>query len=624
MGRAETETAGRSSLASVSEARKFGSLAEIARLINSSSDLPAVLNRIVFAVCQHSSWGSCGIMGVNRKAQLSELVVRFDPYLDQIPNPPTSWKLQESATMRVVETNRPVIIDDAQVCDEFIAYKEDSRLRGYRTVVIMPLGSTDALGREMTIAVHSRTIVAVSESELAFLVTVAQLASIAVEKAKRVQLEQDQARRLRQTIDISSLLMERVLAEDSMDAVCELVAAVIPHPLVIADFAAGTFSVRRCPLPKLMSESDWKRSVGGELGPRFAALVRSGVTSGFKTSQPIAIPHAAGSAALQSVVEPLRVHGEIVGGLLIFPTSEGLDDLDAMVARAAKLALTVQLMRDYVRFRSEAGSLAEVFKTLFAGAPRHSGELLVRAQRLGISLQGPARIITFGFLSDEGEANEPPSSGLQLSLARTVADLRPGSAVVIVDEALLVFAPVGHKEEHSQWRRFVGKMLTAVENHAGVRPIAAESSLCRRASEYREARAECGRVIRLARMFGKTGHLSHDDFGPFAVLLSAVNEPSARDFVRNMLGAIEDYDTRNGGELLHTLTEFVRDGCRYRPCADRLGIHVSTLRYRVHRLRELFGISFENPDSLFGLSLALRLRELGTCSALTNGDVGAT
>lgn len=613
MGSIEVTPAARSSTMPMSEVHKFGSLAEIARLINSSSDLPAVLNRIVFAVCQHSSWGSCGIMGVNRKAQLSELVVRFDPHLEHITNPPTSWKLEESATMRVIETDRPVIIEDAQVCDEFLSYKEDSRLRGYRTVVIMPLGSTDQFGREMTIAVHSREIVAVSESELAFLTTITQLASIAVEKAKRVQLEQDLAQRLRQTIEISSLLMERVLAEGSMDAVVEVVAAVVPHPLIIADFASGTFSVRRCPAPRLMGELDWKRSVGSELAPRIAELVRSCATSGFKTSHPLIIQHGAGTATLQPVVEPLLVHNEIVGGLLIFPSGDGLDDLDAMVAQAAKLALNVQLMRDYVRFRSEAGSLAEVFKTLFASAPRHPGELLARAQRLGVSLPGPARLISIGFANDGWDASDPPSSGLHLSLARSVADLRPG-AVVIVDDDLIVFAPANPKEEPAQWNRFVGRMLATVESHAGTRPIAAESRLCRRLSDYREARLECGRVMTLARMFGKTGQLSQADFGPFAVLLSAVDQPSARDFVQHTLGAIEDYDARHGGDLLHTLTEFVRDSCRYQACADRLGIHVSTLRYRLQRLQELFGIDFEHPDSLFGLSLALRLRDLGSPS----------
>jgi len=96
-----------------SEVRRSRGLAAIARLINSSSDLPAVLNRIVVAVCQQSPWSSCGLMEVNLKAQLSELIVRCDPRLNQATNPPTSWKLDECATMRVIETNQPGIIEDA-------------------------------------------------------------------------------------------------------------------------------------------------------------------------------------------------------------------------------------------------------------------------------------------------------------------------------------------------------------------------------------------------------------------------------------------------------------------------------------------------------------------------------
>jgi purine catabolism regulator len=159
-------------------------------------------------------------------------------------------------------------------------------------------------------------------------------------------------------------------------------------------------------------------------------------------------------------------------------------------------------------------------------------------------------------------------------------------------------------------------MLATVESHSGVPAIAAESGLARRLSDYREARIECGRVMALARMFGKSGQLSQADFGPFAVLLSAVDQSTARDFVRHTLGAIEDYDARNSSELLLTLTAFLREGCRYQTCANRLGIHVSTLRYRLRRMHEQFAIDLDDPDSLFGLILALRLRELGSPSYL--------
>jgi DNA-binding PucR family transcriptional regulator len=590
------------------DVRRLADLAEIARLINSSGDLRAVLNRIVSAVCQHSSWASCGIMGVNRKAGLSELIVRFDPRLDPANNPPTSWKLEESATMRVIETNKPVIIADAQRCDEFLAYRVDSRLRGYHTVVVLPLGTTDPVGREMTIAMHSRDIVQVSDTELAFLSTVTQLASIAVEKAKRLQIEQDRALRLHRTVEISTELMESVLTEHSMDAVVSMVAAVLPHPLIIADLAAGTFNVRRSPAPKVLSDGEWKRMVSDKLAPTIVDMVRSAGAAGERTGRAL-IVNIGGLPKLHPLIEPLQVNGETVGGLIIFPPAEGVDDLDEVLIHAARLALDVQMMRDYVRFRSEADSVAEVFRALFADLPRHPGEFIARAKRLGLSLPGPARLVTIGFPSEVLDSGEPRTSALQLNLARTAADLIPGAAVIL-DNDFVIFAPVNGKEGATAWKRFLRGIAAAVENYARVKPIIAESRLCRRLQDYRDARLECGRVITLARMFGKTGPVSQGDFGPFALLLSTVDHPSARTFVRDTLGAIEEYDRGHGTELLRTLEEFLRNGSRYQACADRMGIHVSTLRYRLDRLHELFGTDLAEPDSVFGLTLALRLREL--------------
>jgi len=590
------------------DVRRFTSLAEIARLINSSSDLPAVLHRVVTAVCQHSSWSSCSIMAVNRKAGLSELVVRFDPRLDRVANPPTSWKLEESATLRVIETNQPVIIPDAQTCDEFPSYEADGRLRGYHTVVILPVGTTDPRGREMTIAVHSRNIVHVSETELAFLSTVTQLASIAAEKAKRAQIELNRAQRLHRTIEISTELMESVLAEHSMEALVGMVAAVLPYPLIIVDLATGTFNVRRSPAPKIVSDTEWKRIVTEKLGPAIADLVRKAGASD-ERSGPTLTVSIGGLTTLDPIVEPLQVNSEIVGGLIIFPPQDGVDDLDEILVHAARIALDVQLMRDYVRFRSEAHSIAELFKALFAGPPRHPEEFIARALRLGVSLPGPARLVTIGFPSEGLEAGKMRASALQLHLARIAADIVPGTAVML-DDDFVIFTPLSPMEHAVDWKTFLRRITVSVESFAGIRPIVAESRICRRMQDYREARLECSRVSALARMFGKTGPVSQADFGPFALLLSAVDHPSARAFVHDTLGAIEEYDRRHDTELLRTLREFLYNGGHYQACANRMRIHVSTLRYRLDRLHQVFGVELKHPDSIFTLMLALRLREL--------------
>ena len=41
--------------------------------------------------------------------------------------------------------------------------------------------------------------------------------------------------------------------------------------------------------------------------------------------------------------------------------------------------------------------------------------------------------------------------------------------------------------------------------------------------------------------------------------------------------------------------------------AERLGVHPQTARYRLGRLRDLFGSDLDDPDARFWLQLALRV-----------------
>jgi hypothetical protein len=72
-----------------------------------------------------------------------------------------------------------------------------------------------------------------------------------------------------------------------------------------------------------------------------------------------------------------------------------------------------------------------------AGAPRHPNELTARTQRLGVELLAPpARLVAIGLCTDGAQSDEALGSGLHLSLSRSAAALRPGTAVV-VDEDLI-------------------------------------------------------------------------------------------------------------------------------------------------------------------------------------------
>ena len=70
--------------------------------------------------------------------------------------------------------------------------------------------------------------------------------------------------------------------------------------------------------------------------------------------------------------------------------------------------------------------------------------------------------------------------------------------------------------------------------------------------DYKPALENCFRLLGLARTFDRTGLITDSDFGPFALLLSALDGNAVPGFVHKTVGAIKAYDEKNGTALLET------------------------------------------------------------------------
>ena len=61
---------------------------------------------------------------------------------------------------------------------------------------------------------------------------------------------------------------------------------------------------------------------------------------------------------------------------------------------------------------------------------------------------------------------------------------------------------------------------------------------------------------------------------------------------------------------MQTLEIYLRERGRSQSAADALGLHVTTLRYRLKRIEDLFGINIEAPESRFSVELAIRMHQM--------------
>lgn len=584
-------------------AARLRALRDIASVVNAGSDLPTILRRVVAAVCQHTAWSSGSIMRVDLESGFAELVVRHDPLHEPDRDFPTRWQLTTSPTLHVATSGTALVIPDAQTSAEFPGYQADAILRGYRTAVVLPIDATDEADNRLVLSVLSWEVVSVDEAELAFLTTIAHFGAIAVEKAKRLDAERAQSDRLRRVLAVNESLLARALAGDSMLNLLATVEALVPEPLIVVDLTKQTVLARRSPAADVVSEPEWQRLIRRKGARMLMDLAHTVAPSGFINRVEIDFASCGLALRLQAVVETMEIDGEKVGALIVFPRTAAGSPLDLLLAQEAKLAINVHLLRDYARFQSRTEASGELLSAVLRGLSAGTDEVWLRAERLGIDLSRQACLLAVG----PPKAGAAPPQGFLQALTSLTGRMWAGALVAPQGPDVAVLLPgADHLARVQQLARKIVHELA----WQGQEPTVAIGGPCRHLSGYPQAWRECLRLLSLSRTFRRSGVVDAAAFGPFAELLSAINGTAVQDFIVRTLGAAANYDARHKANLVDTVASFIEGGCRYQTCADKLGIHVSTLRYRIDRFQDLVGADLSDPETRFSLALAVRLHRL--------------
>ncbi|MDO9353637.1 MAG: helix-turn-helix domain-containing protein, partial [Solirubrobacteraceae bacterium] len=104
---------------------------------------------------------------------------------------------------------------------------------------------------------------------------------------------------------------------------------------------------------------------------------------------------------------------------------------------------------------------------------------------------------------------------------------------------------------------------------------------------------------------GSPGAVVRSDDHELPLLLAAAPELLDAIVERRLAPLVGLPDARRE-QTIETLAAWLSDPHRPQAIADRLGMHVQSVRYRLTRLRELFGDDLDDPDARFELQVALR------------------
>ena len=572
---------------------RIRSLGHIANLINAGSALDEILSLIVMAVCQRSAWSSAAIMAADETSGYSILVARYDPMFSDQKQSIDRWSLTTSPIRTVLAGRRPLVIADAQTNADFAGYQREAQERDYHTVVLLPFSAVDELGRGLVLSVHAHHPQAVDEEEIAFLETVTLLASLAVEKARRVKSEAEQKERLHAVLDVSQAAMEQVLTSEDLNAFSALAADYLDLPFLVVDLTTNRLHPGpKVPLPDGFDSRDALQILSRK--------IRESKNGQFDRVDDLR------SLRRSIIAEPCIAGDRVLGGIVLL-ADQPLEAAAALTAQQLRAALTVLLLRGHIRFEVEAETHGAYFARLFSGEWRDRAAMLARATHLGLAIDEPARIAAV--LVPTGAESEARRADIEHALGREMRRLTPGGAVFRDGDAIVLFIPEQRSQAKAA-RVLLEQLLREVEWLAQAPLTACLSQPCPRLEDYATARRYLEALLGLARKLDRTGIVESHDFGPLARLIALSDADGLRDFVQETIGQIEQHDQAHDGQLLTTIEQFLSQRGRLQATADALGIHVTTMRYRLQRITELFGIEVDDPDTRVWLDLALRIRRM--------------
>lgn len=287
--------------------------------------------------------------------------------------------------------------------------------------------------------------------------------------------------------------------------------------------------------------------------------------------------------------------GDLLGSVLLFRRGE-LDPMSIRTfERAASTVGVVLLSRERME-ATKSRDLSTLLRALTSPRQDDLGMLCERAARFGVDLSQPSALV----LVDTGDTQAG-----HVARRLRAANLLPNTLSDDIDGVLVI--------------------LCAATRAADVRRILVERAREAFGAEYRgivsrplSAPAEIPavyvtlrRALPVLRRIGVQGDVvGQNEMALYSTLFETHDQASLAGFLDATIGAVTAYDRKRGTDLAATLLNYFDCNQNAKLAAERLGIHVNTVRQRLATIEDLIG-HWGHATRALEIHIALRLWSLG-------------
>jgi len=289
---------------------------------------------------------------------------------------------------------------------------------------------------------------------------------------------------------------------------------------------------------------------------------------------------------------------DVLGTALLFHRG-ALDEVAVRTFERSCSVIGVVLLSQHRAEASRNRSASELLRALVSPRQDDLAVLADRAGQHGIDLARPLALVLVEMDRPRADYAARRFGGVALG-ASAVADDIDGALVVLCG------ASAAHevRQAVSTW---VGQELKAVHRGVVSRPIAQPAELPALYASLRRALGVLGRLGVQGRIVGQ------HELAIYSTLFETHDRASLASFLEATIGPLLSHDQKRGSDLAATLLAWFDCNQNARTTAQRMRIHVNTVRQRLATIEDLLG-HWGHASRALEIHIALRLWSLGTAA----------
>jgi sugar diacid utilization regulator len=412
-------------------------------------------------------------------------------------------------------------------------------------------------------------------------------ANAALAKADRACAELERHVRNIQAAAEAHEQMTTLLARGApLAALCEAVARLMGGDLLVLDEAAQVVSRG--------AATGWAGTQSSAYAPN--GEHSAGLTTALRHSRQIGRSVQAYAVDGEACrVMPVIGGADVLGSIVLFHPGT-LDDVAVRTFERCSSVIGVVLLSQDRLEANKSRSVSTLLRALVSTRQDEPALMIDAAERHGVNLQQPLA----AFLVEM----EAPSASYAARRLRGVAAF--GHALVDEIDGVLVILCNATRAIDVREALATRTLREFDATYRGVvsRPVAGPSEIPALFTTLRRALAILGRIGVQGRIVGQ------NELALYSTLFETHDRASLSDFLEGTIGPLISHDRKRGAELTSTLLSYFDCNQNAKETAQRLQIHVNTVRQRLATIEYLLGHWGQAARAL-EIHMALRLWSLG-------------